>query len=464
MAASETALRISIALQGTDMQQIRILSYIIEDVIEQQKIDSSHPLHSLFVTFQQRFQNTNKLDKAIVSVNKLIILLERLDDTKNIVNYLKEHGLYRILYRNPRLKGRELPRNDLLRLFLRAGLITVGVCALFIIFFIAAPFLALPAWLTAVSTGLFAGASAYLSGLLYAVINNLFAAHANLPYFLLGHHKEKTSLLRTNDKIAQGVAWGIATTFAPVLFASIIFAVITTIAAFFVPIATFVLPIIMIAMPLFAVRAEFYARRKTQYYLKETKDCRLWLNDINDYQAKGLAYMCPTNEERAAWHANSVRNLFGFKRVPIIGWAGLTSLIILSATSMFLPTLLFTSPIIAVAIPAAFALAAFVSVAAAGIYMHHHRNTQVDNRYRLNFDENNTTLRLYIDDDLEYVDKLLKKHAPKTEQSLDTNPPPLSTPYPLFSPQTTAPENTTVQSSVQHKTLDHVNLDPCQIN
>ncbi|HFF3630602.1 hypothetical protein OQJ02_04525 [Legionella sp. PATHC032] len=177
---------------------------------------------------------------------------------------------------------------------LRYGFIGVGISAVMILLFIYTAFFTAPFWLTAITTGLFVGASAYLSGILYGVVNDIFATHANLPYFLLGHQPQQTSLLRTNDKVAQGIAWGVAATFGPVVLATLLFTVAATITAFFVPMATFLLPAMMIAMPLIAVGAEFYARKKAHDYIDAEEDF-YWIGS-NDYQRTGLNYMCPTNE------------------------------------------------------------------------------------------------------------------------------------------------------------------------
>ncbi|HAU0853694.1 TPA: hypothetical protein JBH29_10700, partial [Legionella pneumophila] len=327
------------------------------------------------------------------------------------VNYLKQHGFYRILYRHPRLLGQELPQDDILHKLLRYGFIGVGISAVMILLFISTAFFTAPFWLTAITTGLFVGASAYLSGILYGVVNDIFATHANLPYFLLGHQPQQTSLLRTNDKVAQGIAWGVAATFGPVVLATLLFTVAATITAFFVPIATFLLPAMMIAMPLIAVGAEFYARKKAREYL-DSEENFYWIGS-NDYQRRGLNYMCPTYEERAAWYANSDRNLFGFTKVPLIGLGALVGLIVLSGISMFLPPVLFVSPVIAIAIPAAFSAVACATLIAGGIYMQANRNKQLDDRYRLEFERDEVESDLYLDEDMEYIRKIAKTYSQK---------------------------------------------------
>ena len=394
--------------------QIKILYFILEDAKDKLVKDSE--IYKLIAENQLKLEEEECLKEAIRIVNKFVIALEAKDQDGATVNYLKNHGFYRILYRNPQIMGEELPPDDILHELLRNGFVGVAVSALIVLLFAATVFFAAPFWLTAIVTGLFVGASTYLSGILYGVVNDLFATHSNLPYFLLGHQPQQKSLLRTNDKVVQGIAWGVAATFDPVVIATIVFTVAATITAFFVPMATFLMPVMMIAMPLIAVGAEFYARKKTREYIEQGEGF-LWMGS-NKYQSDGLEYMCPTKPECAAWYANSDRNMFGFTKVPLIGLAALAGLIVLSAVSKFLPPLLFASPIIAIAIPATFAAVACVTLIAAGVYMYVNRNKQVDDRYRLEFERAEVEPNLYIDEDMTYVQGLVKTYT-KQEPGVD---------------------------------------------
>ncbi|WP_419419761.1 hypothetical protein ACNVED_00195 [Legionella sp. D16C41] len=391
----------------SEKEQIRILYFMLEDA--KNKLIKDSEIYKLIAENQLKLEGKENLKEAIRIVNQFIVALEARDQDGATVNYLKKHGFYRILYHNPQIMGEELPPNDILHKLLRNGFIGIAAAAPIILLFVATVFFAAPFWLTAIATGLFVGASTYLSGILYGVVNDLFATHSNLPYFLLGHQPQQKSLLRTNDKVAQGIAWGVAATFGPVVIATILFTLAATITAFFVPMATFLLPAMMIAMPLIAVGAEFYARKKAREYIEQGEEFR-WMGS-NEYQRDGLDYMCPNKPARAAWYANSDRNMFGFTKVPLIGLSALVGLIVLSAVSMFLPPLLFASPIIAIAIPAAFAAVACVTLIAAGMYMYVNRNKQVDDRYRLEFNRAEVEPNLYFDEDMTYVQELVKAHT-----------------------------------------------------
>jgi len=400
-----------------ETKQIEILSFILDDAKKKLSIDSE--IYILIANHQSILKTAKNLKIAIETVNEFIIDLEEIDKDGLTINYLKEHGLYRILYRNPQIMGEELPLDDGLHKLLREGFRAIIRSTLFTILFAASAFISLPFWLAPIVTGLFVGSSAYLSGILYGVVNDIFATHANLPYFLLGHQRQQKSLLRTNDKVAQGIAWGVAATHGPVALVALIFTVVATITACFAPVATFLLPVMMIAMPLIAIGAEFFARRKAREYIIAEQD---FTNiGANQYQKNGLEFMCPTASERAAWYANSDRNLFGFTKVPFIGLGALISLVVLSAMNKSLPSMLFSSPIIAIAIPAAFAAMACITFAAAGAYMLANRNKQLDDRYRLEFDRAEIEPNLYLDEDMTYVQSLIDSNS-NNETKTMTNP------------------------------------------
>lgn len=390
-----------------DKEQINILYFILEDAKD--KAINNKKILALIENNQTKLKSIESLNIAINTMNQFIIDLEANDHDGMIINHLRKHGFYRILYRNPQIKGQELPKNDILHMLLRYGFAGIAASALITVIFFATVYFSAPFWLTAIVTGLFVGASTYLSGILYGVVNDIFATHFNLPYFLLGHQPRQKSLLRTNDKIAQGIAWGVAATFGPVVLASILFAIVATITAFFVPIATFVLPIMIITMPMIALGVELFAHKKALEYEK-SDDWRLNYIGSNTYQTRGLKYMCPTKKERATWIANSDRNMFGFTKVPLIGLGALLGIIVLSAIGKFLPSSLFMSPMIAMTIPVVFAGVTSLMLLAAGAYMYVNRNKQLDDRYRLEFDRAEVEPNLYLDEDITYVKELITKY------------------------------------------------------
>jgi hypothetical protein len=273
--------------------------------------------------------------------------------------------------------------------------------------------LAAPVWFTVITSALFVSSTTYLSALVYGVVNDLFATRSNLPYFLLDHQPQQTSLLPTNDPIAQGVAWGVAATFGPAVIASIVFGVATVITASLVPVATFVFPVMLLAMPLIAWGADAYAKRKAKKYaavgLEEYGDLDNINLGANEYQCEGLTIMNPNKTDKARWLANSDRNMFGFTKVPLIGLGALAAMITLSSVSSMLPIVLFSATL-ATIMPVAFAGLAVLFLVAAGIYMYVNRNKQIDNRFKLAFDTAPTAAHeLYLDEDLEYFNSLNPK-------------------------------------------------------
>lgn len=343
-----------------------------------------------------------KLRLAIAAVKLFIVSQENENRNAALLNSFVKHGLYRMLYRNSSIKGEE--GSEVLGRLLKNGFWGVGLSALILIMFATVSFVAAPVWITVIATTLFASSMTFLSAILYGVVNDLFATRANLPYFLLGHQPAQKSLLRTNDPIAQGVAWGVAATFGPAVLASIVFGIATAITASLVPFATFIFPVMLVAMPLIALGADIYAKRKAKEYMSAGVEIPSAF--LNTYQTRGLASMCSTKEEKAAWFANSDRNFFGFTKMPLIGLSALAAMITLSSVHTLLPAVLFSATL-AATMPIAFAGVAIVALTIAGIYMYVNRNKQIDNRFKLAFDKApNAVAELYLDEDLALVEEL----------------------------------------------------------
>lgn len=349
--------------------------------------------------------NKPRFQLIFEAANLALANLEQLDEAKTIIAILKKNGLYRMLYRHPKTMG---VQDTILPIIMRGGFIGVGIAAVITLVFACSLIFGAPFWLTATATGLFIGASAYLSGLLYGVINDLFATKANLPYFLLGHLPRQHSILKTNDRVAQAIAWGVTATTAPVGIFAIGLIIAGLITAFANPMATSLLPVLMLVMPIIAIGAEFFARLRTRAYNKNPEWCAKTLNqELGWYPLRGLVAMYPRAQDKATWFANNDRNLFGYLMVSS---TGIAALIILITTRDILPNVFFSSPLLSVYLPVAFAGFAVLALGAAGLYTYMNRERHIDDRYNLEFRENkyNVDFDLYLKEDKDYVDGLIK--------------------------------------------------------
>ncbi len=185
-----------------------------------------------------------------------------------------------------------------------------------------------------------------------------------------------------------------------------------------------------VAMPLIAWGADKYAKKKAKEYVENGHDYYGDLNWVqlgsNSYQKKGLMVMSASKEDKAAWLANSDRNVFGFTKVPFIGLGTLVTIITLSALHSYLPAILFS--------------AALVFLTAAGAYTYINRNKQIDNRFKLAFEANaQLEHELYLDEDLTLVDELSKKFNPRVSAE-NTPQEPGHFASPLYSPSKSAPQ------------------------
>ncbi|MDP1602137.1 MAG: hypothetical protein Q8M03_02640 [Legionella sp.] len=361
-----------------------------------------------------RISNHKNMQAIIKDVNRNLAEWEQSSNAKSVVNFLKAKHIYRMLYRHPKIQGEEI-ENDILRKLLKQGYIGVGISLLIIGAFVASMLLAAPFWLTAITSGLFIGSSIYLTTLLYGVLNDLFATHSNLPYFLLGHQPQQRSMLRTNDKIAQGFAWGVAATYGLGLIGAIAVTVAATITAFFVPMATFLLPAVVIGIAVVTIGADIFARIAANKLQRRKGVVEV---GSNFYQLEGLYFMSPTVKDKAAWWGNSFRNGFGFFGVPFIFIGSVAAIIVLSGVSMFLPAILFASPILAVITPAAVLACTAFFLLAGGLYTYINRERHVDDRTNLNFENTEINYDLYLDEDQEYAEKLVFKASSSNNNTI----------------------------------------------
>ena len=403
-------------------QQLYLLAKILKKSKEGVKITRSSVtlLAALEATLQAIAASENvgkeKLSASINAIKRLIAKIESSNTDSALIKRFVKLGLYRMLYHNPTLKG--IDDTDL-RTLVKSGFIGVGISAIVVILFTVVSLVGAPLWITVIATALFSSSVAYLSALLYGVVNDLIATRSNLAYFLLGHQPQQHSVLPTNDPSAQGIAWGILATFGPAFIASIVFGVAILITAAFVPIATFLAPVMLIVTPLIALVADIFAKFHKKKYLV---DYDMTDEEIgsNDYQRNGLKKMSPNNEDKAAWIVNGYRNGFGYLVVPIVGVCALATIVTLSAVSTFLPVALF-SAIIATIIPVVFATVAILALAGAGIYIYVNRNKQIDNRYKLEFKkELKASDELYMDEDTDLIIQLLDDY--KRVEKLEPEP------------------------------------------
>ncbi len=251
MATAERQLREQMSAYGSRRvsagKQINILQYTLQKIQKENlsSIEAEHVQNLLdiitSITTNAFYNDSQKLPSIVRAVKKYIEDLESKSQEHNFLALLQQHGVYRMLYHVPKLKAQK--DDSGLMEALKAGFVGVAIAAVFVALFVAVPFLALPAWVSVFSTGLFAASVAYVSTLIYGLINDYYATKASLPYFLLGHQPQQHSLLSSNDPLTQSIVWGVAATFFPGLLASIAFGIAASVTAAYVPRCYFYFPI-----------------------------------------------------------------------------------------------------------------------------------------------------------------------------------------------------------------------------
>lgn len=382
-------------------------------------------------------------------------LVEAIEDENlcpALVEAYRKHKIYEILYHNgvighyaihPESNKNNQNLSPLGPKIMKGAIIGLGFATLSVAFFATVVLLGLSGGWIIAATALFGSAVAYMAGLLYGIINDMFATKANLPYFLLGHRKTQYSFFVSNDRLVQAIGWGIIAAHPIAIIAAIVFGV--TIAAVMAsaasPVLTFVLPILLVAVPTFAVCANFYANYSAKKYIQQgiplknfpeqtkeeiRKALNLNKNDeridldqvdfdlqsfreyvenigfLNDYQLDGIALMSSSKTDKANWLANINRNALGYKCTPLIAITGLVLMLSLTSSA---PAVLF-SPLMSTIIPLVAAGIAIVCLATALTYVTINQDKQIDNRYKLFTSGENGEKKM---DELYVTDEQLKE-------------------------------------------------------
>lgn len=384
---------------------------------------------------------------------ELINALEEKNLSPKLLKAFKENKIYEMVYHHPVLTGQynSLPDDKKFeKLF--AGLSHINptgpfligvaqkgviIAALSTALYLTTPFVT-SALLLSVTSSLFAGSIAYLAGLSYGIINDLFATRFNLAYFLVGHQPQQKNLIISNDKNVQAIAWGVAATFLLSSIAAIVFAI----TVFFNGVnAPFILPLLLISTPFISLLAEGIARLSEHRYQQQglepfwlirltlkndtelegtlKKHCALsdeeisfirkgekiksfsfaekrfytiskklatleelkhyqYLRVVSGYQLEVLKHTSNSPKAANRWFANSDRNTFGYLAVPSTAITALVLSITITNTPLFL-----LSPLFAVYLPALAATLAITGLGLSFNYALKNQEMQHDDRYKL---------------------------------------------------------------------------------
>lgn len=313
------------------------------------------------------------LPKLSSAVKQFIAEVEDRDypGGSELLKHYKSRGIYKMLYHEPVVTAVHYKRPMSWIIYI------MGVVAAAIAFFAIVSFLGLSGGWVIAATSLFAGSIAYISGLLYGICNDMFAARSNLPYFLLGHQPNQYTFFLSNDPNVQAIGWGVlATNVLSIIFALIFVVVVASVmAATMSPVANFILPCMLIFTPLLAIFADLIARR---YFAVASANNDVPHVGYNSYQVNALEKMCPTKESKIRWHGNGLRNLFGYIAAPVVGVTGL----VLTLTLTNIPVIFF-SPLLSTILPLATAGIAIVMLGAMFTYFFVNRDRQIDDRYKI---------------------------------------------------------------------------------
>lgn len=262
----------------------------------------------------------------------------------NAVTKLKELGLYSLVYGNSKFymnKGME----NIFQTIKKTAFAGVNIASFSILAFLicglAYSLVGAPYWLMALSSGLFVGASVYIAGVTYGILNDIFAVKLNFPYYLVGHQPGQSSILKTHDKMAYAIGWGVLATAAPVGVTAIIFTIAATILAFQTPLATVIMPMLILSMPIFALSNEMFVRSmhrltKPKLQLNSGEIWDQFRAEFSNEQITRFKFMCPTPKSQDAFMLNGIRNLLGYLILPTVAILSMVYLFKFSKAGMLL--------------------------------------------------------------------------------------------------------------------------------
>ena len=347
---------------------------------------------------------------------------------KSVKHALQQNGVYSILYHNSIinadfdfiLAGEEILQNTQIKLAWSA----VSIALFALVSFIG------PVFLLPLATALFAASMAYMSGLLYGILNDILATRSNLAYFILGHQFGQRSFFVSNNVLVQAIGWGVVATTSLSQIAAMVFAAAIFITASLstTPLATFLLPLLVVIVPLAVLLADLYARHQIQNRIKNgfslawiKEDARIRVTAvcqvpfdaqsipldkidfdspalrtllqehkiIDEYQLNGLALMSSSVKEKAAWLANGDRNLAGYIGAPLMAVGLLIGILSISKTAVA-PALF--STFLSTTLPIITASILVVGLACAIFYARQNAYEQIDDKYKLNWTNNRQLL------------------------------------------------------------------------
>ena len=417
----------------------------LDELLAETRVDRNNFLAQLNLNRgdqdKRRFLRNDLAKRACIEdqVSRLTkTLVETIEDeslSPALVEAYRKHNIYQMLYHNGVI-GRYTSSDSwgeyqikryppVGPTIMKVAMVGLGFATLSVAFFATVAVLGLNGGWIIAATALLGSAIAYMAGLLYGIINDIFATKANLPYFLLGHQVTQHSFFISNDRFVQAIGWGIIAAQPIAIMASIVFGV--TIAAVMAsaasPVLTFALPLLLVAVPLFAVCANVYANHSADKYIQKgislktlseekKQEFRTALNLpsdaewidldqidfdsqsfrvlvkknglLNDYQLDGLALMSSSKKDKANWLANSDRNLLGYIGTPLLAITGLVLMLTLTSVPV-----VFFSSLLGTIIPLVAAVIVIASLAIALTYVSVNKEQQTDNRYKLFTSGNN---------------------------------------------------------------------------
>lgn len=346
---------------------------------------------------------TEKYDCLCDELKNMIADIETNTPNSYLLYCFKEKGLYKTLYEVPCHQG-VIDAN--LQALVNVGFERVLVSAGLLVLYGALGAMGMPIILMALLNGAFAGAYMYLNGVIDGIYTQRRAARESLPSLLLGYDNGHYSVMKSNHRLPQAIAWGMIESTERAYLAGVVFFLAAMTLTFFCSVNMWVFPLMTIMTPIVSKLVALCVRSPYQ------KELNLY---TNAYQQKASVAMAMTHTEKNAWSMNLKRKRMAHRAFISSMFLGLSGLICSSLLSAHLPVV-FGTLLLNTVLPFTCIVPVTLLIAAAGVYLYQKKNEQHNNRFKLSFEPKEAVeISDFAQDEESALYELMKSQEHKTD-------------------------------------------------
>ncbi len=231
---------------------------------------------------------------------------------------------------------------------------------------------------------IFSGSCAFFSAFICAGIESRFSASTCLPFMMLGNHYAELSVMKSNDEKAQAAAWMAINASSRSYYSSVVFMTAALVLSILFPFNAWPL----VGLMVFSLVSQLAIELVLPFYSYRKQSLN---NYLSCYQKQGIDCMQLTGAEKKAWLKCIKRKDLSLKAFYLSSTVSLAALSVATVFRAHLP-FLFLTVFINTVVPTTLVITAAVIIFSAAMYLKRHHDSQVINRYALNFEKQSTSI------------------------------------------------------------------------